>query len=34
MEDIYESIRGRPATEGTKAAKPAQEEREPELDEM
>lgn len=34
MEDIYESIRGKPATEGTKAAKPAQEEREPELDEM
>ncbi|CAI7648213.1 unnamed protein product [Penicillium palitans] len=35
MEDIYESIRGKPATGGTKAAKSAQEEeREPELDEM
>lgn len=35
MEEIYESIRGKPATGGTKAAKSAQEEeREPELDEM
>lgn len=35
MEDIYESIRGKPAPGGTKAAKSAQEEeRAPELDEM
>lgn len=35
MEDIYESIRGKPASRGTKAAKSAQEEeRAPELDEM
>ncbi|CAI7637418.1 unnamed protein product [Penicillium discolor] len=35
MEDIYESIRGKPAPGGTKAAKSArEEERVPELDEM
>ncbi|KAJ5500967.1 hypothetical protein N7527_012088 [Penicillium freii] len=34
MEEIYESIRGKPAPRRAKTAKPPQEEREPELDEM
>ncbi|KAJ5392855.1 hypothetical protein N7465_011829 [Penicillium sp. CMV-2018d] len=34
MEDIYESIRGKPAPRRTKAKPPPEEEREPELDEM